>query len=149
MIEKVRAGTSPLSPPRPQLQPNAESQDGSRSVTARRYPVGAEVLPGGGTHFRVWAPGRRKVEVVLEGPAVRSFELTAEDGGYFAGFVEADDGTRYRCGDRVKLVRTPSTLAQEHLVHDALGPYEVVGCSRMRAAQADVLHVDLIEVARR
>ncbi len=96
MIEKVRAGTSPLSPPRPQLQPNAESQDGSRSVTARRYPVGAEVLPGGGTHFRVWAPGRRKVEVVLEGPAVRSFELTAEDGGYFAGFVEADDGTRYR-----------------------------------------------------
>src|SRR4051812_24485855 len=33
----------------------------------RRLPVGAEVLPGGGTHFRVWAPRRRSVEVVLEG----------------------------------------------------------------------------------
>ena len=62
--------------------------------------------------------------------------------------VVQDDGTRYRRGDRVKLVRTPSMLAQEHLVHDALGPYKVVGCSRMRAAQADVLHVDLIQVTR-
>src|SRR5688572_30408889 len=34
--------------------------------------------------------------------------------------VIQDEGARYHRGDRVKLVRTPSTLAQEHLVHDAL-----------------------------
>src|SRR5258708_2729928 len=96
MLDKVRAGTSTLRPPRPPSPADAESQAGSRAGTARRYPVGAEVLPGS-THFRVWAPGRRKVEVVLEGPAGRAIELTAEDGGYFAGIApEGGDGTRYR-----------------------------------------------------
>ena len=32
----------------------------------RRYPIGAEVLPNGGTHFRVWAPRPKQVEVLLE-----------------------------------------------------------------------------------
>src|SRR5438270_293210 len=31
-----------------------------------RLPVGAEPAPGGGVHFRVWAPRRKKVEVVYE-----------------------------------------------------------------------------------
>ena len=35
----------------------------------RRLPVGAEVIPGGGVHFRVWAPRRGRVEVVFEGDA--------------------------------------------------------------------------------
>ena len=33
----------------------------------RRLPVGAEVLPEGGVHFRVWASRRQRVEVLLEG----------------------------------------------------------------------------------
>ena len=33
----------------------------------RRLPVGAEVIPAGGVHFRVWAPIATGVEVVLEG----------------------------------------------------------------------------------
>jgi hypothetical protein len=33
----------------------------------RRLPVGAELLPGRGVHFRVWASQRCQVEVVLEG----------------------------------------------------------------------------------
>jgi 1,4-alpha-glucan branching enzyme len=37
---------------------------------ARRLPVGAEALPGGGVHFRVWAPRRRRVEVVFEGESL-------------------------------------------------------------------------------
>ena len=33
----------------------------------RCLPIGAEILPtGGGAHFRVWAPRRNQVEVVLE-----------------------------------------------------------------------------------
>src|ERR1051326_2398063 len=96
MLDKVRAGTSSSPPPSPHSQLDAESQHGSRSEAARRYPVGAEVLSGGKTHFRVWAPGRHKVEVVVEGPGSCTFELTAEDDGYFASFAEAGDGTRYR-----------------------------------------------------
>ena len=65
----------------------------------RRMPVGAEALPGGGVHFRVWAPRRRRVEVVLEsGPgAGTAVALNAERDGYFSGKAEqARAGTRYR-----------------------------------------------------
>ena len=42
-----------------------------RAVT-RRLPIGAEVQPaanGGGVHFRVWAPDRKRVAVVIDGHA--------------------------------------------------------------------------------
>src|SRR5262245_23264254 len=94
MSDKVRASTSPFPRQRPQLPPPPNGREPVKAM--RRYPVGAEILPGRGTHFRVWAPGRRKVEVVLEGQGGRAFELAAEDGGYFAGITEAGDGTRYR-----------------------------------------------------
>jgi maltooligosyltrehalose trehalohydrolase len=66
-----------------------------RAATARRLPVGAEVQPGGGVHFRVWAPGRRQVEVVLEdGPEV---SLSPESRGYWSGHLAtAAAGHRYR-----------------------------------------------------
>ena len=65
---------------------------------ARRLPVGAEALPGGGVHFRVWAPRRRRVEVVLEGAdAPGPFALEEEEGGYFSGLAEgATEGALYR-----------------------------------------------------
>ena len=91
------------------------------SGIARRLPVGAETVEGG-VSFRVWAPGRRHVEVVLEeaeedqqtppsGPsaatpdvaAVRrerssgaGFPLEAEADGYFSAVVPAAAGARYR-----------------------------------------------------
>jgi maltooligosyltrehalose trehalohydrolase len=56
--------------------------------------VGAEVQPGGGVHFRVWAPGRRSVEVVLDdGPTVA---LASEAHGYWSGLAAARAGQRYR-----------------------------------------------------
>lgn len=59
----------------------------------RKIPIGAEAAPQG-THFRVWAPGRTRVEVVLEDQRV---ELQPEAGGYFAGSVPGTGvGTRYR-----------------------------------------------------
>ncbi|MET0645918.1 MAG: malto-oligosyltrehalose trehalohydrolase [Pyrinomonadaceae bacterium] len=65
---------------------------------ARRLPVGAEALPGGGVHFRVWAPRRRRVEVVFEGDdAPGSFALEEEEGGYFSGLAGgAGEGALYR-----------------------------------------------------
>lgn len=68
---------------------------------SRRYPIGAEVIGNGRTHFRVWAPKARRVDVVLETSAdeeaSRTFHpLEIESGGYFAGIVAADAGAFYR-----------------------------------------------------
>src|SRR5690349_10357509 len=66
-----------------------------RAPTARRVPGGAEVQPGGGVHFRVWAPGHLRVEVVLEGGP--EIALHAEADGYWSGLVGlARPGQRYR-----------------------------------------------------
>jgi maltooligosyltrehalose trehalohydrolase len=66
----------------------------------RRFPVGAEPLAGGGVHFRVWAPKRRRVQVALEderGNATVLRPLAAEQNGYFSGVVqEARPGAFYR-----------------------------------------------------
>ena len=65
----------------------------------RRYPVGAEVMPDGGTHFRVWAPRRSKVAVILEfsDDKPTAVELKAETSGYFSGLVaQAKAGALYR-----------------------------------------------------
>jgi maltooligosyltrehalose trehalohydrolase len=70
------------------------------AAPVRRFPVGAEVQPGGGTHFRVWAPVRKRIEVVLEGSTGDRSEaclLEPQEGGYFEGLVEwAQPGFRYR-----------------------------------------------------
>ncbi|HSB31066.1 MAG TPA: hypothetical protein VLD55_05645 [Candidatus Sulfobium mesophilum] len=71
----------------------------SYSSVQRRYPIGAEVQPDGGTHVRVCAPRPKKVEVVLEaGPgASATVELKPEADGYLAGLApQAAEGTRYR-----------------------------------------------------
>ena len=61
---------------------------------ARRFPVGAEVT-GAGVHFRVWAPVRKKIEVVLDGGG--SVLLEAEASGYFSGIApNARVGSRYK-----------------------------------------------------
>ncbi len=53
-------------------------------MPSRRLPVGAEVVPGG-VHFRVWAPIRASVEVLIEGGPMVA--LGAEGGGYFSALV--------------------------------------------------------------
>src|SRR6266576_6056677 len=67
----------------------------------RRLPVGAEFQAGGGVHFRVWAPRRDRVEVLLE-PGVGAHSAVAheleQDGtGYFSGLLfDAAPGMLYR-----------------------------------------------------
>ncbi|CAN97339.1 MULTISPECIES: malto-oligosyltrehalose trehalohydrolase [Sorangium] len=96
--------------------------------TERRLPIGAEVLVGKGVHFRVWAPARRKVEVVLEaGPGSGgAAPLRPEEGGYFAGLVaSAASGTRYRfrLDDGEALTPDPASRSQPEGPH---GPSEVI-----------------------
>ncbi len=56
----------------------------------RRRAMGAEPLPQGGTHFRVWAPGKDRVVVVLcdaQGRGSAEFALQREEAGYHASWV--------------------------------------------------------------
>src|SRR6476660_6175853 len=71
----------------------------SMSQPKRRFPIGAESIGENQTHFRVWAPKARAVDVVLEDAAEakpKFCSLTAEPGGYFSGAGSAAAGTRYR-----------------------------------------------------
>jgi maltooligosyltrehalose trehalohydrolase len=69
----------------------------------RRLPIGAELTPGGGAQFRVWAPQSKKVSVELWNSLEHTStpdltaELEANENGYFAGCVpEARAGMLYK-----------------------------------------------------
>lgn len=62
-------------------------------LSERRLPIGAETIRNG-THFRVWAPKRRRVAVRI-GTDVHA--LAAEPSGHFSGWIAgASAGTRYK-----------------------------------------------------
>src|SRR5256885_14771017 len=68
--------------------------------TSRRYPIGAELISKNETHFRVWAPNAKDVDLVLEESAEknakRSFHpLKPEEGGYFSGSANVGAGARH------------------------------------------------------
>ncbi|HEY6361949.1 MAG TPA: malto-oligosyltrehalose trehalohydrolase [Vicinamibacterales bacterium] len=67
------------------------------SHVCRRLPVGAEVQPDGGTHFRVWAPAARELTLrVCARNGVRDVGLEGEPQGYHSALVaEARAGDRY------------------------------------------------------
>ena len=69
------------------------------SQVKRRYPIGAELIGENQTHFRVWAPKAREVDVVFEDAAEakpKFCSLTVEPGGYFSGAANEGSGARYR-----------------------------------------------------
>ncbi len=80
--------------------PNRKSSSKNTGILKHRsLPIGAEIIDGKGTHFRVWAPKRNKVEVTF-GLDINSLvdvrTLEKEDDGYFSLLVpEAGNGTFY------------------------------------------------------
>jgi maltooligosyltrehalose trehalohydrolase len=69
------------------------------SQIKRRYPIGAELIGENQTHFRIWAPRAREIDVVLEDAAdakPKFCPLTAEPGAYFSGAANAGVGARYQ-----------------------------------------------------
>src|SRR5437773_9410465 len=99
------------------------------TVVQRRLSIGAEPAAGG-VHFRVWAPRRNRVEIVIEGS--RPVPLQAEDNGYFSGVVElVRPGMQYRIrldrGDR--LLPDPASRFQPEGPH---GPSQIVSASAYR-----------------
>jgi maltooligosyltrehalose trehalohydrolase len=91
----------------------------------RRFPIGAEYRQGEGTHFRVWAPAAREVEVVFDGGSPAAAPLQAEPHGYFSGRIAAArPGTRYRFRlDGGEAFPDPASRWQPEGPH---GPSEVV-----------------------
>ncbi len=93
----------------------------------RAYPIGAELLTGGGAHFRVWAPAANQVAVELlptDGKPGRTVPLAAEPSGYHAGVVaEAAAGSRYRFRLPHGLFPDPASRFQPQGPH---GPSQVV-----------------------
>lgn len=101
----------------------------------RRLPIGAEVVPGVGVNFRVWAPKHTAVDVVIEKDG-SAHALQEERGGYFSGTVPGlASGARYRFrlgGGR--LVPDPASRFQPE---GPYGPSEVVDPSAYRWADRD------------
>lgn len=73
-----------------------------KKYSARRYPAGAEMLEGNVVNFRLWAPGKRKVELAItenngRQPGLKFHTLNEEPGGYFS--IELNnikEGTLYQ-----------------------------------------------------
>jgi maltooligosyltrehalose trehalohydrolase len=94
---------------------------------SRRLPVGAEVTAHG-VSFRVWAPERRHVEVVLADSLgmLTPIALERDANGYFSGIVEtarAGDLYWYRLDAGGDLLPDPASRFQPE---GPMGPSEVV-----------------------
>jgi maltooligosyltrehalose trehalohydrolase len=120
---------------KPVTKPTSNPEQQSLAPVPRRFPIGAEVVPGG-VHFRVWAPLRRRAEVVFEATPQDSaedwpvdFELTAENDGYFSGLVPgAGDGALYKLRlDGGDAFPDPASRFQPQGPH---GPSQVIDPSR-------------------
>lgn len=99
-------------------------------MSRRRLSVGAEIVPGG-AHFRVYAPKRKRVEIVVESSR-RVVRLEREADGHFEGSADGiGAGTLYRLrlDDGDKLYPDPASRFQPEGPH---GPSEVIDPSTFR-----------------
>jgi maltooligosyltrehalose trehalohydrolase len=115
---------------------NAQPAD----LTKRRYPIGAELLSKEETHFRVWAPKARAMEVVLANGEASSLE--GEGNGYYSGAINAAAGTLYqfRLAGSKTLLPDPASRYQPEGSH---GPSCIVDPSSFRWSDAQWAGVEL------
>ncbi|HXT21000.1 MAG TPA: malto-oligosyltrehalose trehalohydrolase [Thermoanaerobaculia bacterium] len=103
------------------------------TATRRRLPIGAEPTVDG-TSFRLWAPARQRIEVVIESGGEGRYtahELAPEPDGYFSGDVAGvGAGTRYWL--RLDGERTIPDPASRFQPEGPEGPSEVVDPARFR-----------------
>lgn len=117
--------------PHAALRDLALTTDDAAPRRSRRLPVGAELLTDTTLHVRVWAPGHRRVAVVLEDCGHQNVvQLERESTGYFSGLIApAMEGTayRFRLDDDETLYPDPASRFQPDGPH---GPSRVVDPSR-------------------
>jgi maltooligosyltrehalose trehalohydrolase len=90
--------------------------------TKRRYPIGAEVIGEDQSHFRVWAPKARELDIVVEHGqnSKRTFHaLNPEQDGYYSCTLDVGGGTRYwfRVDSGEKLYPDPASRFQPEGPH--------------------------------
>ena len=120
----------------------SEPEEAGESTGLRRLPIGAEIVDAERVHLRVWAPAVTRVTVVLgrdgsePSPAGPSWELTAEESGYFSGYVDAKVGDRYafQLDGSEKLYPDPASRFQPDGPH---GPSLVVDPAGFAWTDAD------------
>ena len=84
---------------------------------ARDLPFGATLVAPNRTRFRLWAPGRQKIELAIDG--CDQLPMARDDGGWFEVEASCGAGTRYRyCLDDGLAVPDPASRAQASDVHD-------------------------------
>jgi maltooligosyltrehalose trehalohydrolase len=99
----------------------------------RKRAIGAELIDGG-VDFRVWAPDRKTVSVVIE---KNDYRLDRERDGHFRGLIEdAGAGTRYRfrLDDDDTLYPDPASRFQPDGPH---GDSEVIDPTGFRWSDSD------------
>ncbi|HEY0369421.1 MAG TPA: malto-oligosyltrehalose trehalohydrolase [Chthoniobacterales bacterium] len=86
-------------------------------TVSRSYPIGAEYLGDGRTHFRVWAPKAKTLDVLTENTN-DNYSLGREADGYFSGVAPVEVGARYRFRlDGDKAYSDPASRFQPDGVH--------------------------------
>ena len=95
------------------------------SSIVRRIPIGADVQPGGGTHFRVWAPAPRAIRLVVNDTGgERELTLDQEADGYYSAFAAGvGAGALYHYRLDGKLLPDPASRFQPD---GPFGPSQVV-----------------------
>jgi len=82
-------------------RPHTAKSSAPQHADHRRLPIGAEVLPNGAASFRVWAPKRQRVELVVisagnSAPKQTAHAMQTEANGYFSlTLPQCNPGTRY------------------------------------------------------
>src|SRR5687767_10010850 len=93
------------------------------SSILRRFPVGAEVQPDGGTHFRVWAPAPAGIDLQIDG-ASSVIQLDREADGYYSALVpDVGAGAHYRYRLDGQVYPDPASRFQPE---GPFGPSEVI-----------------------
>ena len=60
-----------------------------------RSSLGARVVAPGRTEFRVWSPGRDRVELRIIAPNERTIPMRKDSAGYHSATIDASEGARY------------------------------------------------------
>ncbi len=119
-------------------RPGPIDETRAKGPSSRRLPVGAEIVDGG-AHFRVWAPRRKRVDVVVDGRIAR---LEPEPDGYFGAHVAGvRPDARYKLRlDESDLYPDPASRYQPEGPH---GPSQIVDPSRYDWSDRDWRGVSL------
>ena len=103
---------------------------------SRRFPIGAEVIPAGGVHFRVWVPKQKYVMLELSPDAdmpdstTRKIKLKSEPNGYFSGFFgDAKPGWYYKIRLHTGSFPDPASRFQPQGPH---GPSQIIAPAQFK-----------------